>query len=320
MRLFQKELLLYKKNWDKWNIVTLDTNYGFRACTFRDMFVTGSEKKFIVTGNTAERFESFDCINWVKYSPLYPITRQITRLSNNADYAIGYDNSETPNLNTIYYWTGSAWRHSTMLSGYTLEDIEAKEDVVAIGNNQGTTRYGYLFTKSYSGSSWTTKKLDMSGDTSTYKAWTGICLLYKNTAQKRFKICGRGSFGHSATNSTDINTWSVSGTNLSSKISRLIYNSDIGTIYAGSDGCIVLETNNNVVTTLEVGEEDFTGIAFGNGRFVAVTINGKTTESKDGLNWSALEDTGIGGEVYDVTFGNGKFLIVSTNGKIAYKI
>lgn len=57
-----------------------------------------------------------------------------------------------------------------------------------------------------------------------------------------------------------------------------------------------------------------TDIAFGNGKFVAVSDNGKIASSTDGVNWST---TG-GYSLYDVTYENEKFVAVGSSGSIAY--
>jgi hypothetical protein len=68
------------------------------------------------------------------------------------------------------------------------------------------------------------------------------------------------------------------------------------------------------------------GIAFGNGRFVAVGSNGGAAWSEDGLNWTRVSQTGISGDIYAITFGNpaggegaaAKFVAAGKGGKMAY--
>lgn len=55
-----------------------------------------------------------------------------------------------------------------------------------------------------------------------------------------------------------------------------------------------------------------TGLAFGNGRFVAVTSLGEIVTSVDGTTWTLVADLRSDGavvELYGCTFGNGKFVI-----------
>jgi hypothetical protein len=76
-------------------------------------------------------------------------------------------------------------------------------------------------------------------------------------------------------------------------------------------------------------------IACGNGKFVAVGVNNdangalfKMAYSADGINWTAIENTGLIPQsvagipfyntVNDVAYGNGKFVAVTENNQIAY--
>jgi len=67
------------------------------------------------------------------------------------------------------------------------------------------------------------------------------------------------------------------------------------------------------MTWTEVEDKPFNGVlnavAFGNGKFVAVSEKGKIAYSVDGITWIAVEDTmfsDIG--IYCIAYGNGKFV------------
>jgi len=68
---------------------------------------------------------------------------------------------------------------------------------------------------------------------------------------------------------------------------------------------------------------DITGIAYGNGRFVAVSTLGSMAHSLDGINWTAiLPGTGAGqsgfvSTIRDIAYGNGRFVAVGNSGQMA---
>ncbi len=57
------------------------------------------------------------------------------------------------------------------------------------------------------------------------------------------------------------------------------------------------------------------GVTYGNGKFVAVAINGtnKVMYSTDGVDWTSAASAGSG-DWFSVTYGNGKFVAVANNG------
>jgi len=60
-------------------------------------------------------------------------------------------------------------------------------------------------------------------------------------------------------------------------------------------------------------------IAYGNNRFVAVGINGKTAYSANGITWPPVPDSAIGNNtIIAIAYGNKRFVAVGENGKIAY--
>jgi len=72
-------------------------------------------------------------------------------------------------------------------------------------------------------------------------------------------------------------------------------------------------------------------IAYGNSKFVALNVSGKTAVSSDGSTWTVISDSVFGktmpdlqygGDLYNnqimsIVYGNGKF-VVGGRGKVAY--
>jgi len=60
---------------------------------------------------------------------------------------------------------------------------------------------------------------------------------------------------------------------------------------------------------------NLTGVAYGNGRFVAVGSGGAIATSADGVRWVA-ESSGTNADFSSITYGNGKFVAVGSGGAI----
>ena len=76
-----------------------------------------------------------------------------------------------------------------------------------------------------------------------------------------------------------------------------------------------------VSTNITFGDSAILGIAYGNGKFVAVGENGKMAYSDDGktYTWTAVSDSTFGSDDYirSIAYGNGKFVAVGDDGKMA---
>ena len=64
-------------------------------------------------------------------------------------------------------------------------------------------------------------------------------------------------------------------------------------------------------------------IAFGNGKFVAVSSSGKTAVSSNGSTWTVVADSVFGGEYWNnsivaIAYGNNRFVVINLNGRFAY--
>jgi len=64
-------------------------------------------------------------------------------------------------------------------------------------------------------------------------------------------------------------------------------------------------------------------IAFGNGKFVAVSSSGKTAVSTNGSTWTVAADSVFGGEYWNngieaIAYGNNRFVVLNGMGKFAY--
>jgi photosystem II stability/assembly factor-like uncharacterized protein len=63
-----------------------------------------------------------------------------------------------------------------------------------------------------------------------------------------------------------------------------------------------------------------TGLAYGNGRFIAVSDDGRAAWSENGESWNPVSVTGFssGSEIKFIAFGGGKFVAAGDDGKAAY--
>jgi hypothetical protein len=63
-------------------------------------------------------------------------------------------------------------------------------------------------------------------------------------------------------------------------------------------------------------------VAYGNGKFVAVSYGGKTAVSSDGSTWTVVAETVFGREYLDgtvsIAYGNNKFVAIAADGRFAY--
>jgi len=72
------------------------------------------------------------------------------------------------------------------------------------------------------------------------------------------------------------------------------------------------------MTTLASGTDEFSGVAYGSNRFVAISQEGETATSSNGITWAAggaLPSTA--GAWSFVEYGNGRFVALSTSGEVA---
>jgi hypothetical protein len=69
----------------------------------------------------------------------------------------------------------------------------------------------------------------------------------------------------------------------------------------------------------QFGNSDVSGIAYGDGKFVAVGGGGgKMTYSEDGINWTMVSSTSFGGAFIDaIAYGNGRFVAAASGGGFA---
>jgi len=68
-----------------------------------------------------------------------------------------------------------------------------------------------------------------------------------------------------------------------------------------------------------VSTDSIKGIAWGNGKFVAVGGNGKIAWSSDGATWNAVSDSKFGtSTIGGIAYGNSKFVAFGDSGKIAW--
>jgi hypothetical protein len=135
--------------------------------------------------------------------------------------------------------------------------------------------------------------------------------------------------------SSDGTTWTDStgrmdsgGVNSITYGTRFVAVSSSGKIAYSSDG---ISWNNVAGTTF--GTESIYGVAYGDGKYVAVGgggydgivdgefvyKDGKIAYSSNGSSWTAVTDSAFGtSTIYDIAYASGKFVAVGSGGKIAY--
>ena len=64
------------------------------------------------------------------------------------------------------------------------------------------------------------------------------------------------------------------------------------------------------------------GVAYGNGKFVAIGSNREAAYSSDGITWTRVNNALPVGDFYNwvggLTFGKGKFLAIANTGDVVY--
>ena len=68
-------------------------------------------------------------------------------------------------------------------------------------------------------------------------------------------------------------------------------------------------------TLRKQGSSSLMGVAYGNGRFVAVGRRGTILTSSDGVSWTE-RSSGTSQDLHGVTYGNGLFVAVGSGGTI----
>ena len=72
------------------------------------------------------------------------------------------------------------------------------------------------------------------------------------------------------------------------------------------------------ISDMKFGDSKVYSIAYGNGKFVAVGVNGKGAYSTDGVTWTAISMKFGSSAVYSIAYGNGKFVAGGVSGKGSY--
>lgn len=87
-------------------------------------------------------------------------------------------------------------------------------------------------------------------------------------------------------------------------------------IAVGLNGYTAYSTDGENWTIKTVGADSWYGIAFGNGKFVAVGKSRKITTTADGKTWTTVKQVGTSavGNWLAITYADGKFITSSSNG------
>lgn len=93
-------------------------------------------------------------------------------------------------------------------------------------------------------------------------------------------------------------------------------------VVVGLDGYTAYSTDGENWTRKTVGTESWYAIAFGNGKFVAVGKSRKITTTTDGKTWTTVKQVGTSavGNWLAITYADGKFITSSSKGYGAISI
>jgi hypothetical protein len=144
-------------------------------------------------------------------------------------------------------------------------------------------------------------------------------------------VAGGGSFGDLAYSFDGIN-WTAASNNPIGGANISVYDISYGNgtfvavggrYYGTIEGKIVYSSDGitwTEATNTTFGSSVVRGIAWGNGKFVAVGYDGKMAYSSDGITWTAVADSSFGGDynlINDIAYGDNQFIAVGRYGKMA---
>ena len=87
-------------------------------------------------------------------------------------------------------------------------------------------------------------------------------------------------------------------------------------IIVGDNGYISIIKQNTAYVT-KVGSHEWTDVISANGKYIAVSFNGYSTTSTDGLNWTSPVNIGFLG-IKGVAYNNGVLVVCGIGGKVAF--
>lgn len=140
-------------------------------------------------------------------------------------------------------------------------------------------------------------------------------------AEGRFVAVGSGAItgvGNAviATSSDGI-TWSVNenvASTMNAQLFSVAHGNGIWVVTGGSQNRILTSTNGTDWTARNVASSTGT-VAFGGGRFVALTNNNRAITSTNGIDWTAATINATNGSFYTgLAYGGGRFVVVGSNG------
>lgn len=169
---------------------------------------------------------------------------------------------------------------------------------VAVGNNMFTTT-------SIDGENWTTPKAIQSSNSRLYS------MAYGNEKYVTFN-----ELGYLSTSTDGIN-WTtpripISG--MKNKVGGLTFINDkfIGVTLINNNSYAIYSTDGENWVHYKIENGNFNIIMYGNGIYVAVSVNGVVCTSIDGENWTInAKELSPQSTWNDGTFGNGKFVVIN---------
>jgi hypothetical protein len=303
---------------------------------------------FVAGGINGALGVSTDGTTWIsKSTPFSPSTARVL--------SIVYTGSAwlfcTSTVGNFYYSTDLITWTTTSLGAVDTNTMSYGNDIVAVG---GTTNSQAIFTSKNSAalnassiyshnndilSISSDKKVYNSKDMISYNAinltWTTQNSLNFNNGNIYFNISyGNGLWfaggeAGMARKSTDTITWTTINANFGNSIMYCsLYTNPYWLIGGGGtrggSGPLLTIFNSDFTsiltytsTTLSIGNNSISGIAYGQGKWVIVASAGKISYSLDTSTWTTATATFGVSDIYSIAYGNSVFVASAINGRMS---
>ena len=136
-----------------------------------------------------------------------------------------------------------------------------------------------------------------------------------HSSHKQYISIPKRGYGGTILTSADGITWTSKTSGTTDDFSGVTYGN--GTFIAvGGGGTILTSVDGTTWTSRTSGPtDDFSGVTYGNGTFIAVGYGGTILTSADGITWTS-RTSGTTNPLSGVTYGNGTFMAVGNGGTI----
>jgi hypothetical protein len=237
--------------------------------------------------------------------------------------------------------TGIAYGNNKFVAGGSVGKMAYSTDGItwqAVGDSKfGTNNIlvvAYINNKFFAGGQ--NGKMAYSSDGITWEAigdstfGTGAFNGINTIAYGNNKYVAGGQSGKMATSSDGI-TWQTASSSIfgTDNINAIVfYNGKFFALSANGNGVMATSTDGANWTRVTDNKIDspIYGIAYGNGKYVAVGLNGKMEYSSDGVSWTLIpagtgagtSNVGTSGSLFAIAYGNNKFVAVGFAGVMNY--